>query len=132
MKMNIQFFAGEGKEKDNIKALRENRAEKVEELKLLYATLEAEERAITDDEEKRAETLNDEIKRIDKTIHILEDMKKNIEERGKEKIQRLIQIQKKKKRKEQKRKKKPLQITSEEWSRMNIVLQTLQKQIMGR
>lgn len=82
MKMNIQFFAGEGKEKDNIKALRENRAEKVEELKLLYATLEAEERAITDDEEKRAETLNDEIKRIDKTIHILEDMKKNIEERG--------------------------------------------------
>ena len=55
MKMNIQFFAGEGKEKDNIKALRENRAEKVEELKLLYATLEAEERAITDDEEKRAE-----------------------------------------------------------------------------
>ena len=80
--MNIQFFAGEGKEKDNIKALRENRAEKVEELKLLYATLKAEERAITDDEEKRAETLNDEIKRIDKTIHILEDMKKNIEERG--------------------------------------------------
>lgn len=76
MKMNIQFFAGEGKEKDNIKALRENRAEKVEELKLLYATLKAEERAITDDEEKRAETLNDEIKRIDKTIHILEDMKK--------------------------------------------------------
>ena len=69
--MNIQFFAGEGKEKDNIKALRENRAEKVEELKLLYATLKAEERAITDDEEKRAETLNDEIKRIDKTIHIL-------------------------------------------------------------
>ena len=82
MKMNIQFFAGEGKEKDNIKALRENRAEKVEELKLLYATLEAEERAVTDDEEKRAETLDDEIKRIDKTIHILEDMKKNIEERG--------------------------------------------------
>ena len=26
--MNIQFFAGEGKEKDNIKALRENRAVK--------------------------------------------------------------------------------------------------------
>ena len=59
MKMNIQFFAGEGKEKDNIKALRENIAEKVEELKLLYATLEAEERAITDDEEKRVETLNE-------------------------------------------------------------------------
>lgn len=130
--MNIQFFAGEGKEKDNIKALRENRAEKVEELKLLYATLEAEERAVTDDEEKRAETLNDEIKRIDKTIHILEDMKRILRNVGKEKIQRLIQIQKKKKRKEQKRKKKPLQITSEEWSRMNIVLQTLQKQIMGR
>ena len=82
MKMNIQFFAGDGKGKDNIKALRETRAEKVEELKLLYATLEAEERAITDDEEKRAESLNDEIKRIDKTINILNDMKKNIEERG--------------------------------------------------
>ena len=26
--MNIQFFAGEGKEKDNIKALRENRDRK--------------------------------------------------------------------------------------------------------
>lgn len=78
--MNIQFFAGDGK--DNIKALRETRAEKVEELKLLYATLESEERAITEDEEKRAESINDEIKRIDKTIVILNEMKKNIEERG--------------------------------------------------
>ena len=68
--------------KDNIKALRETRAEKVEELKLLYATLESEERAITEDEEKRAESINDEIKRIDKTIVILNEMKKNIEERG--------------------------------------------------
>ena len=59
-------------------------------------------------------------------------MKKNIEERGEREDPEMIQIQKKKKRKEQKRKKKPLQITSEEWSRMNIVLQTLQKQIMGR
>ena len=82
MKMNIQFFAGEGKGKDNIKALRETRAEKVEELKLLYATLESEERAITEDEEKRAESLNGEIKRIDKTIAILDKMKKSIEERG--------------------------------------------------
>ena len=82
MKMNIQFFAGDGKGKDNIKALRETRAEKVEELKLLYATLESEERAITEDEEKRAESINDEIKRIDKTIVILNEMKKNIEERG--------------------------------------------------
>lgn len=80
--MNIQFFAGESKGKDNIKALRETRAEKVEELKLLYATLESEERAITEDEEKRAESLNDEIKRIDKTIDILDKMKKSIEERG--------------------------------------------------
>ncbi len=80
--MNIQFFAGDGKGKDNIKALRETRAEKVEELKLLYATLESEERAITEDEEKRAESINDEIKRIDKTIVILNEMKKNIEERG--------------------------------------------------
>ena len=82
MKMNIQFFAGDGKGKDNIKALRETRAEKVEELKFLYATLESEERAITEDEEKRAESINDEIKRIDKTIVILNEMKKNIEERG--------------------------------------------------
>ena len=82
MKMNIQFFAGDGKGKDNIKAFRETRAEKVEELKLLYATLESEERAITEDEEKRAESINDEIKRIDKTIVILNEMKKNIEERG--------------------------------------------------
>ena len=80
--MNIQFFAGDGKGKDNIKALRETRAEKVEELKFLYATLESEERAITEDEEKRAESINDEIKRIDKTIVILNEMKKNIEERG--------------------------------------------------
>lgn len=80
--MNIQFFAGDGKGKDNIKALKETRAEKVEELKLLYATLESEERAITEDEEKRAESINDEIKRIDKTIVILNEMKKNIEERG--------------------------------------------------
>lgn len=80
MKMNIQFFAGE--EKDNIKALRETRAEKVEELKLLYATLTAEERAITEEEETRAEEINKEIKRIDKTIDILEEMKENLATRG--------------------------------------------------
>ena len=129
--MNIQFLP-EGKEKDNNCANKRNRAEKVEEFKLLYATWKQKKELLQTMKKKRVETLNDEIKRIDKTIHILEDMKKNIEERGERRIQRLIQIQKKKKRKEQKRKKKPLQITSEEWSRMNIVLQTLQKQIMGR
>ena len=108
MKMNIQFFAGDGKGKDNIKALRETRAEKVEELKLLYATLESEERAITEDEEKRAESINDEIKRIDKTIVILNEMK-NVE---KEKNQRMIR--KRKKKKEQKMRKEHLRITSGE------------------
>lgn len=78
--MNIQFFAGEGK--DNIKALRELRAEKVDELKLLYATLTSEERAITDEEEKKADDINKEIKRIDKTIDILTEMKENIAQRG--------------------------------------------------
>ena len=79
--MNIQFFAGE-EEKDNIKALRETRAEKVKELELLYATLTAEERAITKEEETRAEEINNEIKRIDKTIDILEEMKENLATRG--------------------------------------------------
>lgn len=110
--MNIQFFARESKGKDNIKALRETRAEKVEELKLLYATLESEERAITEDEEKRAESLNDEIKRIDKTIDILDKMKKALKNVEKEKNRKMIQ--KREMNKEQKMRKEHLQIISEE------------------
>lgn len=74
--MNIQFFAE--KKKDNVKALKETRAEKVKELELLYAKLEAEQRAITEEEEKQIGAINDEIDMIDKTIGILEDMKSRL------------------------------------------------------
>lgn len=86
MKLNIQYFAE--KKKDNIKALRETRAEKVEDLKLLYAKLEAENRAVTEEEEKQIEAIQDEIDQIDKTIDILEKMKERLAEtnRGKEEV----------------------------------------------
>ena len=86
MKLNIQYFA-EGK-KDNIKALRETRAEKVEDLKLLYAKLEAENRAVTKEEEKQIGAIQDEIDQIDKTIEILEKMKERLAEtnKGKEEV----------------------------------------------
>ena len=86
MKLNIQYFA-EGK-KDNIKALRETRAEKVEDLKLLYAKLEAENRAVTEEEEKQIGAIQDEIDQIDKTIEILEKMKERLAEtnKGKEEV----------------------------------------------
>ena len=86
MKLNIQYFAE--KRKDNIKALRETRAEKVEELKLLYAKLEAENRAVTEEEEKQIGAIQDEIDQIDKTIDILEKMKERLSEtsRGKEEV----------------------------------------------
>lgn len=74
--MNIQFFAE--KKKDNVKALKETRAEKVKELELLYAKLEAEQRAITEEEEKQIGAINDEIDMIDKTIDILEDIKERL------------------------------------------------------
>lgn len=83
--MNIQFFAA-GK-KDNVKALQETRAEKLEELKTLYATLEAEQRAVTEEEEKRIEEIRAEVEKIDKTIKILDEMKKSFkskEERAEE------------------------------------------------
>ena len=86
MKLNIQYFAE--KRKDNIKALRETRAEKVEELKLLYAKLEAENRAVTEEEEKQIGAIQDEIDQIDKTIEILEKMKERLAEtnKGKEEV----------------------------------------------
>lgn len=86
MKLNIQYFAE--KREDNIKALRETRAEKVEDLKLLYAKLEAENRAVTEEEEKQIGAIQDEIDQIDKTIDILEKMKERLSEtsRGKEEV----------------------------------------------
>lgn len=75
MKYNIQFFA---EKKNNIKALRETRAEKVEELEMLYAKLEAEQRAITEEEEKQIGAIEGEIEQIDKTIEILENVKSRL------------------------------------------------------
>ena len=74
--MNIQFFAE--KKRDNIKALKETRAEKVNELELLYAKLEAEQRAVTKEEEERIKEIQDEIDQIDKTTKILDDMKERL------------------------------------------------------
>ena len=71
--MNIQFF-GENK-KDNIKALNETRAEKVHELELLYAKLEAEKRAVTEEEENQIGAIQNEIDQIDKTVEILDNIK---------------------------------------------------------
>ena len=73
--LNLQHFAGG---KDNIKALRETRAEKVKELELLYAKLEAEQRAVTEEEEKQIGAIQDEIDQIDKTIDILNDIKERL------------------------------------------------------
>lgn len=75
MKLNLQHFGGG---KDNIKALRETRAEKVKELELLYAKLEAEQRAVTEEEEKQIGAIQDEIDQIDKTIDILNDIKERL------------------------------------------------------
>ena len=47
-------------------------------MELLYAKLEAEQRAITEEEEKQIGAINDEIDMIDKTIDILEDMKERL------------------------------------------------------
>lgn len=73
--LNLQHFAGG---KDNIKALRETRAEKVKELELLYAKLEAEQRAVTEEEEKQIGAIQDEIDQIDKTIEILDNLKERL------------------------------------------------------
>ncbi|MFC0699349.1 phage major capsid protein [Anaerostipes butyraticus] len=78
MKMNIQFFA----EKNNIKKLKEQRAEKVQELKDLYETVEAEQRAINEEEEQKVNDIQKEIDDIDKTIKTLEGIKKRLEETG--------------------------------------------------
>lgn len=75
MKFNLQFFA---KKNENMKALQETRAEKVKELELLYATLEGEQRAITEDEEKQVRAIQEEIDNIDKTMKVLEDIQKRL------------------------------------------------------
>ena len=76
MKLNIQFFAAErGK---NVKALMETRAKKVEKLELLYATLEGEARAITEEEEEQVRAIQEEIDNIDKTVKVLEDIQKRL------------------------------------------------------
>ena len=56
----------------------------MQELELMNATLEAEERAITEEEEKRAEEISSEIDRIDKTIEILNKMAEKMVERAEE------------------------------------------------
>ena len=61
--------------KDNAKALRETRADKLEELKVLYAKVEGEQRAITEEEEKQVKAIQDEIASIDKTLKVLEEMR---------------------------------------------------------
>lgn len=61
-----------------MKALQETRAEKVKELELLYATLEGEQRAITEDEEKQVRAIQEEIDNIDKTVEVLEDIQKRL------------------------------------------------------
>lgn len=61
-----------------MKALQETRAEKVKELELLYATLEGEQRAITEDEEKQVRAIQEEIDNIDKTMKVLEDIQKRL------------------------------------------------------
>lgn len=74
--MNIQFFAE--KKKDNIKALKETRAEKVNELEMIYAKLEAEQRAVTEEEENQIRAIQDDIDQIDNTIKILNDIKERL------------------------------------------------------
>ena len=74
--------------KDNIKALEETRVEKVKELEMMYAKLEAEQRAITEEEEKQIEAISDEIENIDKTMAILQRMKERLVQtnKGKEEV----------------------------------------------
>lgn len=56
----------------------------MKELELLNATLEAEERSITEEEEQRAEEISAEIDRIDKTIEVLNKMAEKMVERAEE------------------------------------------------
>ena len=50
----------------------------------MNATLEAEERAITEEEEKRAGEISSEIDRIDKTIDVLNEMADKLVERARD------------------------------------------------
>lgn len=63
---------------NNIKALTETRAEKMEKLQTMYAKLEAEQRAVTEEEEKEISAIQEEIEKIDKTIEILESLKEKL------------------------------------------------------
>ena len=54
----------------------------MQELELMNATLEAEERAITEEEEQRADEISTEIDRIDKTIDVLKKMAEKLVERA--------------------------------------------------
>lgn len=78
MKMDIQFFA----EKNNIKKLKEQRAEKVQKLQDLYTKLETEQRAVNEEEEQEIKDIQKEIDAIDKTIEMLNDMKKRLADNG--------------------------------------------------
>lgn len=78
MKMNIQYFA----EKGNMKQLKEQRAEKVQELKELYTKLETEQRAVNEEEEQKVKDIQREIDAIDKTIKMLEGMKERLANDG--------------------------------------------------
>ena len=71
------------RKKDNVKALREQRAEKVEELKLLYATIEGEQRAITDEENEQVKAIQAEIDSIDSTVEVLENIRARLAANGK-------------------------------------------------
>ncbi len=70
---------------NNIKALTETRAEKMERLQALYAQLEAEQRAVTEEEEKEISAIQEEIEKIDKTIEILEGLKDKLVEANEKK-----------------------------------------------
>lgn len=70
---------------NNIKALTETRAEKMERLQALYAQLEAEQRAVTEEEEKEISAIQEEIEKIDKTIEILGGLKDKLIEANEKK-----------------------------------------------
>ena len=57
------------------KKLFEQRAEKMEKLQKLYETVEGEQRAITEEEQKEIDTLEKEIRSIDATVEALNKAK---------------------------------------------------------
>lgn len=71
----------------------EQRAEKVAELEKMYASLEAEQRAITEEEERQIEAISEEIENIDKTIAILQKMKEELVKTNKDKEEVVEDVQ---------------------------------------